>query len=88
MALNASRFPSGNFADFMVINRSLGCWMIVAFIAVMDFAKWPNDERMHHYQQGRTSITGLVLKLREIIETGRLVVVVMTRLVLLLDLQG
>jgi len=44
----------------------------------------PNDERMHHYQRGRTSITGLRLWLRKIIETGRLVVVVMTRLVLLL----
>jgi hypothetical protein len=30
---------------------------------------------MHHYQRRRASITGLVLKLREIIETGRLVVV-------------
>jgi hypothetical protein len=36
---------------------------------------------MHHYQRGRTSITGLGLQLREIIETGRLVVVVMSRLV-------
>jgi hypothetical protein len=44
-----------------------------------------NDERMHHYQRGRTSITGLMVELRKIIETGRLVVVVMTRLVLLLD---
>ena len=42
------------------------------------------DERMHLYQRGRASITGLGLKLRESIETGRLVVVVMTRLVLLL----
>lgn len=41
------------------------------------------DERMHHYQRGRASITGLMVELREIIETGRLVVVVMTRLVLL-----
>jgi hypothetical protein len=40
-----------------------------------------NDERMHHYQRGRVSITGLMVELREIIETGRLVVVVMTRLV-------
>jgi hypothetical protein len=38
---------------------------------------------MHHYQRRRTSITGLRLKLRESMETGRLVVVVMTRLVLL-----
>ena len=43
----------------------------------------PNDERMHHYQRGRASITGLMVELREIIDTGRLVVVVMTRLVLL-----
>jgi hypothetical protein len=42
----------------------------------------PNDERMHHYQRGRGSITGLMVELRKIIETGRLVVVVMTRLVL------
>jgi hypothetical protein len=32
-----------------------------------------NDERMHLYQRGRTSITGLRLKEREIIKTGRLV---------------
>jgi hypothetical protein len=32
-----------------------------------------NVERMHHYQRRRTSITGLVLWLRKIIETGRLV---------------
>jgi hypothetical protein len=38
---------------------------------------------MHPYQRGRTSITGLMLKLREIIETERLVGVVMARLVLL-----
>jgi hypothetical protein len=42
-----------------------------------------NDERMHLYQRERTSITGFGLKLRGIIETGRLVEVVMTRLVLL-----
>ena len=47
-----------------------------------------NDERMHHYQRGRASITGLMVELREIIETGRLVVVVMSRLVLLLVLGG
>jgi hypothetical protein len=34
-----------------------------------------NDERMHHYQRGRASITGLMVELRKIIETGRLVVV-------------
>jgi hypothetical protein len=38
---------------------------------------------MHHYQRGRASITGLMAELRKIIETGRLVVVVMARLVLL-----
>ena len=32
-----------------------------------------NDERMHHYQRGRKSITGLRLEIREIIETERLV---------------
>jgi hypothetical protein len=52
-------------------------------IALMFFL--PNDERMHHYQRRRASITGLVWKLRKIIETGPLVVVVMTRLVLLLS---
>jgi len=41
----------------------------------------PNDGRMHHYRRGRTSIMGLMVELREIMETGRLVVVVMTRLV-------
>ena len=40
-----------------------------------------NDERMHHYQRGRASITGLVLKLRIIIETGRLIGVAVSRLV-------
>jgi hypothetical protein len=45
-----------------------------------------NDERMHHYQRERASLTGLMVELREIIETGRLVVVVMTRLVRLLHL--
>jgi hypothetical protein len=52
-------------------------------IALMFFL--PNDERMHHYQRRRASITDLVWKLRKIIETGPLVVVVMTRLVLLLS---
>jgi hypothetical protein len=32
-----------------------------------------NDERMHLYQRGRTSITGLRLELGKIIETRRLV---------------
>jgi hypothetical protein len=41
-----------------------------------------NVERVHHYQRGRALITGLGLELRGIIETGRLVGVVMTRLVL------
>jgi hypothetical protein len=40
-----------------------------------------NDERMHHYQRERASLTELMVELREIIETGQLVVVVMTRLV-------
>ena len=38
------------------------------------FHFWHNDERMHHYQRGRTSITGLMVELRKIIETERLVV--------------
>jgi hypothetical protein len=46
-----------------------------------EFIFLENDERMHHYQRGRTSITGLMVKLRKIIETGRLVVVGMARLV-------
>jgi hypothetical protein len=41
---------------------------------------------MHRYQRRRALIMGLVLFLRENNETGRLVAVVMTRLVLLLDL--
>jgi hypothetical protein len=40
-----------------------------------------HDERMHHYQRWRASITGLWLQLRKVIETERLEVVVMTRLV-------
>jgi hypothetical protein len=40
-----------------------------------------HDERMHHYQRWRASITGLWLQLRKVIETERLAVVVMTRLV-------
>ena len=40
-----------------------------------------NDERVHHYQRGRASITGLGLWSRKIIETERLVVVVTARLV-------
>lgn len=34
---------------------------------------------MHHYLRRRTSITGLALLLRKIIELGRMVVVVMAR---------
>jgi hypothetical protein len=49
-----------------------------------DAVNWPNDERMDHYQRRRTSITGLRSELRKNIETERLVVVVMTRLVVLL----
>ncbi len=41
-----------------------------------------NDERVHPYQRGRALPTGLKRELREIIETGRLVGVVTTRLVL------
>jgi len=41
-----------------------------------------NDERVHHYQRGRTSITGLGLLPGRINETERLVVVVTGRLVL------
>lgn len=40
-----------------------------------------NDERMHLYQRGRTSTTLWGFELRKAIETGRLVEVVMTRLV-------
>jgi hypothetical protein len=42
-----------------------------------------NVKRMHPYQRGHTLITGFMLKLRKIIETERLVGVVMARLVLL-----
>lgn len=41
-----------------------------------------NVERVHHYQRGRTSITGLRFWLRENAAGERLVVVVMSRLVL------
>ena len=37
------------------------------------FHSLENDERMRPYQRGRASITGLRLKLREIMATGRLV---------------
>ena len=40
-----------------------------------------NVKRMHPYQRGRMSITGLSFNVREIIETERLVGVVMARLV-------
>jgi len=43
---------------------------------------WHNDERVHHYQRGRASITGLGLWSGKIIETEQLVVVVTARLVL------
>jgi hypothetical protein len=46
-----------------------------------------NDERMHHYQRRRTSIAGLGLWLQKIIETERLVVVAMTRLVRVLFMR-
>ncbi|MEY3394653.1 MAG: hypothetical protein RL346_889 [Verrucomicrobiota bacterium] len=40
-----------------------------------------NVKRMRSYQRGRAWITGLVFQLRQIIETERLVRVVMARLV-------
>jgi hypothetical protein len=40
-----------------------------------------NVEAWHPYQRGRTSIMELGLKLRKSIETGRLVGVVMSRIV-------
>ena len=43
----------------------------------------PIDERVHHYQRGRASITGLGLWSGKIIETERLVGVVTARLVIL-----
>jgi hypothetical protein len=39
---------------------------------------------MHHDQRRRTSITGLRLQIRKIIETGRLAAVVISRLFVLL----
>jgi hypothetical protein len=47
-----------------------------------------NVKRVHHYQRGRASITGLGLWLGETIETERLVVVVTARLVVLLIIFG
>jgi hypothetical protein len=52
----------------------MGCGMLILF--------WHNDERVHHYQRERASITGLGLQSGEVIETERLVVVVTARLVL------
>lgn len=49
-----------------------------------DHGLLPNVKRVHHYQRGRTSITGLRFWIRKDISTKRLVVVVMSRLVLLL----
>ena len=40
-----------------------------------------NVKRVHHYQRGRTSITGLGLGSGKTMETERLVVVVTARLV-------
>ena len=42
--------------------------------------KGSNDEHIHHYKRGRTSITGLLLQLREIIAGERREVVVTARL--------
>ncbi len=52
--------------------------------AALPANSWPIDERVHHYQRGRASITGLGLWSGKIIETERLVVVVTARLVVLL----
>lgn len=46
-----------------------------SFGMILSFILAANDERMHHYQRGRASITGFGLYLRKIIETGQLVVV-------------
>ena len=56
-------------------SSSAGIFQLFAIIILC------NVKRMHPYQRGRASITGLVFELRKIIETGRLVGVVMTRLV-------
>jgi len=47
----------------------------------------PNVERMHPYQRRRASLTRLRLELQKIIETERLVGVVMARLVQLVGLE-
>jgi hypothetical protein len=47
-----------------------------------------NDERVHHYQRGRASISGFGLWSGKIIVTGRLVVVVTARLVILFGHQS
>ena len=52
----------------------------VTRMRILNFTQ-QNVERMHHYQRGRTSITGLRFWLRKVISTKRLVVVVMSRLV-------
>jgi hypothetical protein len=46
------------------------CGVRIAHLEILCLLK-----RIHHYQRGRKSITGLRFKLRELIGTGRLVVV-------------
>jgi hypothetical protein len=72
-AISLSLFKYSNTSSKSVGVAYIGNQLITFSLA--------NDERMHHYQRGRASITGIGLKLRRIIETGRLVGVVMTRLV-------
>jgi hypothetical protein len=57
----------------------------VNLLAGFEISFQQNDERVHHYQRGRASITGLGLWSGKIIGNQRLVVVVTARLVLLLS---
>ena len=49
---------------------------------------WRTSKGTHPYQRGRASLTGLVLKLRKIIQTGRLIGVAASRIVSSAFLRG
>ena len=63
LLLGNIREESRRKSDMIVFDFFHGVWTM------------PNVEHIHHYQRGRASITGLMLKLEKIIETDRLVVV-------------
>ena len=77
-------FSSGPSIMIEAVMTNKGCMGLMAGSADGGIFILPNVKRMHHYQRGRTSITGLRFWLRKGISTKRLVVVVMSRLVRLL----